>query len=77
MSAAVESQNVCAEGAVPTAEAGASEPGDQQTGRIERVQAMEALLVYRAVLVAAILSTGMDTSDLLQLKNRNQIVQVL
>jgi hypothetical protein len=47
-------------GAVPTAEA-----GDLETSRIERVKAMEALLVYRAVLIATLLATAMDTSDLL------------
>lgn len=61
----------------PQAEAGASEPIDLETGRIERIKAMEALLVYRAVLVATLLAMAIGTSDLLQLKNRNQIVQVL
>lgn len=38
---------------------------------------METLLVYRAVLFATLLATVTDTSELLQLKNRDQIVQVL
>ncbi|KAL6243393.1 hypothetical protein RBB50_009946 [Rhinocladiella similis] len=42
-----------------------------------RLEAMETLLLFRAVLYAALASTAMDSSDILEMKDRDEIVQVL
>lgn len=42
-----------------------------------RLEAMETLLLFRAMLYAALASTAMDSSDILEMKDRDEIVQVL
>jgi hypothetical protein len=59
------------------AEPATNVPIELETGPVERIEAMETLLVYRAVLFATLLATATDTSELLRLKNRDQIIQVL
>jgi len=54
-----------------------SESNVSEDGKTSRMKAMEIMLLYRAMLFACLLATGADTSELLRLENRNQIVQVL
>ena len=41
------------------------------------LEILDTLVLYRAMLVAALLASGADTSELLLYKNRKQVVQVL
>lgn len=59
------------------AEPATNVPIELETGSIEHVEAMETLLVYHTVLFATLLAKAIDTSEPLQLKNRDQIVQEL
>ena len=43
----------------------------------DRVEALETLLVLRAVLYATLLSTAIDSSDILEMKTRDEIVRIL
>jgi hypothetical protein len=38
---------------------------------------MEALLLFRGILYAALASTALDSSDILEMRDRDEIVQVL
>ncbi|KAK5459612.1 hypothetical protein LTS15_003741 [Exophiala xenobiotica] len=43
----------------------------------DRLEAMEALLLFRGILYAALASTALDSSDILEMRDRDEIVQVL
>lgn len=43
----------------------------------ERAKAMETILLFRAILYAALASTATDSSDILEMRDRDEIVQVL
>lgn len=43
----------------------------------ERVKAMETILLFRAILYSALASTATDSSDILEMRDRDEIVQVL
>jgi hypothetical protein len=50
---------------------------ESEYGKSSRMKGMETMLLYRAMLFACLLATATDTSELLWLENRNQIVRVL
>lgn len=43
----------------------------------DRLEAMETLLLFRGILYAALASTAIDSSDILEMRDRDEIVQVL
>ncbi|KAK5026917.1 hypothetical protein LTS07_007216 [Exophiala sideris] len=43
----------------------------------DRIEAMETILLFRAVLYAALASTAIDSSDILEMRDRDELVQVL